>query len=133
MANFYVTRFGVVIPALAALGLATAGHATSDAPNPRSALSCAIEVGRSSGGVELQAVVAGAAGNTGNYRLVVRKTGGGGSADIDQSGEFATGKGGSSVLSTVSLGGDGRYTARLSVSSGGRSAECTKRVGGAIK
>jgi hypothetical protein len=132
MANFYVTRLGIVVPALAALGILTAERATSESFNSQSRLSCAIEVGRSSGGIEMQAVVVGAAGNSGNYRLVVRKTGGGGSANIDQSGEFALGAGGSRELATVSLGGDGRYIARLSVSAGGRTAECTKNVSGAL-
>ncbi len=132
MANFYVTRLGIVMPALAALGIVTAERATSETSNPQSRLSCTIEVDRSSGGVEMQALVAGAAGNSGSYRLVVRKTGGGSSANIDQSGEFALDAGGSRELATVSLGGDGRYTARLSVSAGGRTVECTKHVGGAL-
>ncbi len=132
MANFYVTRLGIVVPALAALDAVTAQSASSENISVEHRLSCAIEVGRSSGSVELQAVVAGARSNSGTYRLVVRKTGGGGSADIDQSGEFASGDGGLRELSMVSLGGDGRYTARLSVSAGGRTAECTRRVSGSL-
>jgi hypothetical protein len=132
MSIFYVTRHGVVVAALAALGVAAAiaqpGEAARSAPG---SLTCDIEVSRSGGMVELQALVSAPRETSGSYRLRVVKSGGGGSANIDQSGGFSV-DGGSSVVSTVNLGGGGSYTAKLSVTADGRTIECSQRVGGAI-
>jgi hypothetical protein len=129
MPNFYVTSLGIVVPALAAL-VVSAGAGSSQSPKATDQLKCEIEVSQTASGVELQAVVSTGRDTTGSYRLRIAKTGGGGSASIDQSGGFEVSAGASRVVSTVSLGADGRYTARLSVAADGRTVECTRRVGG---
>lgn len=118
---------------MAPLGVlvATAAVGTgATASGPGAALGCRIDVARSGGGVALSAVVVSPRALTGSYRLRVSKSGGGGSADIDQSGGFST-NGGPSVVSGVTLGGAGRFVARLSVDADGRRSECTEVIGGA--
>lgn len=132
MPNFYVTRLGIVVPALAALGVVAAGAGSSESAKAAGPLTCEIEVNRAAGGVELQALVSAMRDTSGSYRLSVAKSGGGGSASINQSGGFELRGGAPRVVSSVNLGGDGRYTARLSVTADGRTVECTRRVGGSL-
>jgi hypothetical protein len=112
---------------LAATAVAGTG---STASAPGAAVGCRIDVARSGGGIALSAVVVSPRALTGSYRLRVSKTGGGGSADIDQSGDFST-SGGQRVVSGVTLGGTGRFVARLSVDADGRRSDCTEVIGGA--
>jgi hypothetical protein len=132
MPNFLVTRLGIVVPALAALGVVAAGAGSSESANAATPLACEIEVNRAAGGVELQALVATTRDTSGSYRLSVAKSGGGGSANINQSGGFEVRGGAPRVVSSVNLGGDGRYVAHLWVTAGGRTVECTRRVGGSL-
>ena len=57
MPNFYVTRLGIVVPALVALGVVAAGAGSSESAGTVSPLTCEIEVNQAAGGVELQALV----------------------------------------------------------------------------
>lgn len=132
MPNFYVTRLGIVVPALAALGVVAAAAGSGENAQAAGSLICKIEVTQAAGGVELEALVSALRDTSGSYRLSVAKSGGGGSANINQSGGFDVKGGAPRVVSTVGLGGDGRYTARLSVTAEGRTVECTRRVGGAL-
>jgi hypothetical protein len=131
MPNFYVTSLGIVVPALAAVGL-SAGASSGQSTKAIDQLKCQIDVSRTASGIELQAVVSTGRDTAGNYRLRIDKSGGGGNATIDQSGGFEANAGAPRVVSTVGLGADGRYTARLSVSADGRTLECTRRVGGSL-
>lgn len=122
---------GLCLAAPLGVLLATAGPGLqATASGAGEVLGCHIEVSRIGGGVALSAVVVSQRALAGNYRLRVSKSGGGGSADIDQSGGFST-SGGSSIVSSVTLGGAGRFVARLTVDAEGRRSECTERVGGA--
>jgi hypothetical protein len=132
MPNFYVTRRGIAVPALAALGVVVAGADSSRSATAAGPLTCTIEVNQAAGGVELQALVLTTRDMSGSYRLSVAKGGGGGSANINQSGGFDVRGGTPRVVSSVSLGGNGRYAARLSVTAGGRTVECARRIGGAL-
>jgi hypothetical protein len=132
MPNFSVTRHGIVVPALVALGVVAAGAGSSESATAAGPLICEIEVNQAAGGLELQALVSTTRDTSGSYRLTVAKSGGGGSANISQSGGFDVRGGAPRVLSSVSLGGDGRYTARLSVTADGRTVECARRIGGAL-
>jgi hypothetical protein len=132
MPNFYVARFVIVVPALAALGVVAAGAGSSESATAAAPLTCEIEVHQAAGGVELQALVSTTRDTSGSYRLSVAKSGGGGSANIKQSGGFDVRGGNSRVVSSVILGGDGRYTARLSLTAEGRTVECARRIGGAL-
>ena len=132
MSIFYVTRLGIALPALAALGLlgAIGGDATkAQAGTP---LECRIDVGRSAGMVELKALISADRTTSGSYRLNVVKSGGGGSANIGQGGEFSVSAGTPQVVSSVMLGGDGRYMATLTVNANGRNFECSRRIGGSL-
>ncbi len=132
MPNFYVTRLGIVVSALAALGVVAAAAGSGQSAKAPGSLTCDIEVNQAASGVELQALVSALRDTSGSYRLSVAKSGGGGSANINQSGGFDVRGGAPRVVSTVSLGGDGRYSARLSVTAEGRTVECTRHVGGAL-
>ena len=131
MSNFYVTRHGVVMAALAticAVGAVLQPAAPVNAA--RAPMSCDIRVSQARGLVDLKAVVSAEAATSGSYRLRVVSSGSN-SSHIDQSGEFSVGNG-STVVSSVSLGGSGAFTARLSVTADGRTTECSQKVGGSL-
>lgn len=132
MANFHVTPLGIALPVAAALGLMAAGVGSSETAKAGGSLTCAIEVGQFGGGLELQVLISAPRDTTGSYRLSVTKSGGGGSADINQSGGFELQGGQPRVVSSVSLGGQGAYTARLSVTADGRTVDCSRRIGGLL-
>lgn len=75
-------------------------------------VSCDVRATRTANGVLIEAVAHADEAIDGEYSLVIRKTGGGGSADIEQSGPFAARAG-----SSVTLGGAelsrGYYSAEL--------------------
>jgi hypothetical protein len=131
MPILYVTRHGIVMAALATVG--TIGglfQPAVPAKAAQGALSCDIQVSRSGGLVGFKAVVSAQDATSGSYRLRVVSLGGNNS-NIDQSGDFSV-RGGSATVSTVSLGGSGTYTARLSVTVDGRTTECSQRVSGLL-
>ena len=134
MSTFYATRHSVVMAGLCFSGIVSLAGALVQSAAPasaaRDALSCDIQVSRSGGSVGLNAVVSAETATSGSYRMRVVSSGSNGS-HIDQSGEFSV-DGGSTVVSSVSLGGSGTYTARLSVIANGRTTECSQRVGGSL-
>ena len=131
MSIFNVTRHGVGMAALATVGVVGAlVHPVATAQAARDPLSCDIQVSRSGSMVGLKAIVNSPGATSGSYRLRVVSSGSNNS-NIDQSGEFTV-SGGSGVVSTVQLGGSGTFTARLSVTSGGRTTECSQRVSGSL-
>lgn len=131
MPILYVTRHGIVMAALATVG-AIGGlfQPAVLAKAAQGAVSCDIQVSRSGGLVGLKAVVSAQDATSGSYRLRVVSSGAN-SSNIDQSGDFSV-RGGSATVSTVSLGGSGTYTARLSVTADGRTTECSQRVSGSL-
>ena len=131
MSILYVTRHGVVMAALATVGvLGALIHPTTAATAARDPLSCDIQVSRSGSLVGLKAIVSAQRATSGSYRLRVVSSGGN-SSNIDQSGDFSV-RGGSAVVSSVSLGGSATYTARLSITADGRTTECSQRVSGSL-
>ena len=89
-----------------------------------SGLSCEIFESHRGGVVVLEGVVYSNSAVDGSYQFNVTRAGGGGSSNINQGGEFSVGTGGKSSLGSVSLAGDGGYSATLHVTAGGRSASC---------
>ena len=134
MSIFYVTRFGLIAPALAVLGIAATGASIDGEAlaNGAAALKCSIAVERLGDAVELKALISSPRKASGSYRLTVTTSGGGNSSAINQSGGFTAGGRGAEVISRVMLGGDGNFTARLSITADGRTVECRERVGGSI-
>lgn len=131
MSIFYVTRHGVVMAALATVGATGLFfQPTASAKAASTPLTCDIQVSRSGGLVGLKAVVNAEGATSGSYRLRVVSSGGN-SSNIDQSGDFSV-RGGSAVVSSISLGGSGTYTARLSITADGRTSECSQKVSGSL-
>jgi hypothetical protein len=124
---------GWFVPAalgVGAIGVIASGIERVDASQP---MRCEIQVKERGNAVALEGVVFAKTAVTGSYQLRVSKSGGGGSSDISQSGDFRAGPGEPSTLGTVTLGGDGgSYIARLTVTWDGGSIECTERVGGTL-
>lgn len=112
-----------LLPAVVGVGLAvgTIGAATHAEAGP---LRCELQVSGQGSAVSLEAVVLSSTRADGTYQLHVSGPG----SDIAQSGEFSVAAGGKSSLSSVTLAGDGAYTARLSVTSSAGSSRCTKRL-----
>lgn len=131
MSNFSVTRDGVVLASLAAIGAMGLSLKPADpAIAAERPVACDIEVSRSSGLVGLKAIVNSHDTISGNYRLRVTSSGAN-SSTIDQSGDFTVSHG-TAVVSSVNLGGVGAYTARLSITANGRTTECSRKVGGSL-
>lgn len=91
---------------------------------------CEISTTPQAGLVKLDALVHADKSLNGTYTFRVRKTGGGGSSTINQSGDFDARAGQTATLSSVSLGTGGAYTATLNVQTGADSVTCTKQIGG---
>ena len=106
----------------------------SDVPTKRSSeqLSCEIEVFRSNGSVELQALVIAPRTTFGRYRLRVAKSGVSGTSEISQSGDFRAVGDGPTLVTRVTLDSSGHYRARLAVTADGRTVECTDQIRGGI-
>ncbi|MDX2287763.1 MAG: curli-like amyloid fiber formation chaperone CsgH [Hyphomicrobiaceae bacterium] len=116
--------------AVTALGIAVAvSQATNAEPAPQ--VSCTIKTSRHAGAVALEALIRSPNAVAGSFAFTVAKSGGGGSANIEQTGEFI-GTGQWNLVADVQLGGDGDYVARLKVKLGGRTIECSERVKGAL-
>ena len=131
MAIIHRSIWLAALTAFAALGVA-GGYGSDRATAHTDGMSCDIRVIRGHGAITLQPVVSTPRAMSGSYRLHVTKRGGGGSSDIEQSGDFSASPGRSSELGEVSLAGGGFYDARLTVDLGGRILECRQRVGGSL-
>jgi hypothetical protein len=117
----------LLLPAVAA------GGSFVDAPAAYagSGLSCDIQVSHKGDGVTLRGVVASGSNVEGSYSLKVTSVGSS-SSKINQGGDFSVKAGGVEELALVTLGGDGVYQAKLSVTADGRTTSCTERVGGSL-
>lgn len=94
-------------------------------------LRCQIEVEDLGSGVQLQGVVFADQGGYGSYQLRVSKSGGGGSSNVNQSGEFSASGNAPTRLGIIQLGGDGgSYDAQLKVFWNGEEIVCRKKIGG---
>jgi hypothetical protein len=126
-----------LVPAALGVGVTGMIHGSIErvgaGPSASQPIRCEIQIKERGQSVALEGVVFANAAVEGSYHLRVSKSGGGGSSDINQSGDFSAGPGESSTLGTVMLGGDGgSYTANLTVTWDGGSVECTERVRGTL-
>ena len=86
---------------------------------------CEIRSAKVAGGVRLEGVVYARKPASGEYEFVVRKSGGGGTSNSSQSGDFALDARQESVVGEVTLGGGGAYDADLTVRWAGGKASCS--------
>lgn len=119
--------------ALGTLAVAAAAFWAGHVEASSSGMSCRIDIKKYSGTAMLEGVVVSKSAIAGHYDLVVTKSGGGGSSDINQSGSFEAAPSRETSLGTVTLGGDaGRYKARLTAKVGGGTIECRDSATGAL-
>lgn len=136
MSSIYDSSGTRLVPGVLALavGLGIIGSAIAAAGSTEAdqdAVRCAIEIKQRAGDVSLEGVVFSKTAIDGSYQLVVTKSGGGGSSNINQGGEFRTQPGRNTSLGIVMLSGDsGSYTAKLKVDWKGNSTECREKVRG---
>lgn len=117
---------------LAAVGLVAGSLVTAQSGQAGSGgLSCEVRVEGSRSAPRLVGVVHAAAPVDGSYTLRVRGSGGGGSSDITQSGDFHAAPGAPATLGVVTLGG-GAFDASLRVTWPGGATSCRQSAGGAI-
>lgn len=116
-----LAAFGLVVGSVVAIGSSAAG----------SGVSCEVRVEGSRSAPRLVGVVHASAPIDGSYTLRVKGTGGGGSSNITQSGEFHAAPGAPATLGVVSLGG-GTFDASLRVTWPGGATSCSERTGSAI-
>ena len=88
-------------------------------------VSCEIRSTKAAGGVQLEGVVSARKAASGEYEFVVRKSGGGGTSNSSQSGDFELGARQESVVGDVTLGGGGSYDADLTIRWKGGKASCS--------
>ncbi len=90
------------------------------------ALSCEIRSTDIRGGVRLEAIVAGRGGASGEYEFVVAKSGGGGTSNVSQGGEFDISAGNETVVGEVTLGSaeKAKVKASLTVTSANGKTAC---------
>ena len=128
-------RFAPTVLSLA-VGLGVIGTIAAGATSVEAAadgVSCEVQIKTRSGGVSLEGFVHSNAAIDGTYQLVVTRSGGGGSSDIDQGGAFSAAAGKDTSLGTVMLGGNGgSYTAKLKVKWNGSSTVCREKVSGSL-
>lgn len=112
--------------------LAVTGFVFLPAPsipnNEGGPLRCELRAISGPGGVELSAIASSSVATSGNYRLVVAKSGAVGGSDIDQSGGFSVTPGTQSTLSVVSMGLErgASYVAKLTVTWKGGTVTCSR-------
>jgi hypothetical protein len=87
---------------------------------------CEIRTTKVSGGVRLEGVVFARKPATGEYEFVVSKSGGGGTSNSSQSGDFELGARQESVVGEVMLGGGGSSKAHLTVRWDGGRTSCSE-------
>ena len=118
---------------VAALSAAAACTAAVSASNPDTTVAlasdapiCEIAVAKSGRSVNLQALVHAEADLHGTYRFSIAKTGSGGSAMINQGGNFAVAAGETRTLGQTTLGGSAAsYDATLTLDVGGQTYTCS--------
>lgn len=125
-----------IIAASVLVGLGAAGFATADG-SPEAALGeplrCEIVANPSGGMVALEGVIHTDMPISGSYRFRVVSSGGGGSSNIQQGGNFSAAPGEAATLGTVMIGNSGgTYRATLEIVANGKTIACTDRTGGAI-
>ena len=127
MRNSVSTLALTIAAGLLAAGVAGSASAAGDG------VRCEIAVEKRSGGVTLEGFVDATSSISGSYELLVTKSGGGGSSNIRQGGDFSASSGARTPLGTVMLAGDGgSYTAKLKIMWDGKNGQCSESVRGSL-
>lgn len=122
----------LTLPILAGLGLVAFAAGSGQAGSTSGPLWCEILADSANGGIALQGMVHTDVAISGSYRFRVASAGGG-SANIQQGGNFSAAPGSPVALGRVTLGNAGAiYDASLEIAANGSAIKCTERVGGAI-
>ena len=123
----------MVLAALAASGIGVAALSAAQAgSDPASAVRCEIKARRTGSAVTLEGMVFAKRAVEGSYSLTVKKSGGAGQSDIKQSGAFNASPESPASAGTVTLDGEGSYSATLRIAAEGNTTECVQRAGGAL-
>ena len=123
----------MVLAALAASGIGTAALSAAQAgSDPAAAVRCEIKARRTGSAITLEGMVFAKRAVEGSYSLSVKKSGGAGQSDIKQSGAFNALPDSPASVGTVTLSGDGTYSATLRIAAEGTTSECVQRAGGAL-
>jgi len=123
-----------VVAASAALLAVVVGAAAAGAAKDSSSsapLRCEIRNTVQGDAIVLEPVVYAGRSTNGTYTVSVSGGGSSGSTDIRQGGAFETGPGNPASLGRMSLGANGAYDVKLTVTAGGASVSCAKQVSGA--
>lgn len=113
-----------ILAALGVMGVAFAAETTGAMAGD--GLSCEIRVVKSGGDVALKGIVHANRATSGTFNFKISQNGNGGSAQINQGGDFKLGAGESQVLGEATLGDADGLRAKLSVTAGGGTTYCTR-------
>ncbi len=123
----------MILAALGATGIGVAALSAAQAgSDPSSAVRCEIKASRSGSAITLEGMVFAKRAVEGSYSMSVKKSGGAGQSDIKQSGAFNASPESPASAGTVTLGGEGTYSATLRIAAEGNTTECVQRAGGAL-
>ena len=132
MTFFYIPLSKLVLP-VAAIGVAVFGlaagsnaHSSDDHAEP---VTCEISVSKGRYGHTYEGIVHAETAAKGTYKLSLSKRGSGGSAMINQSGDFNVAAGGSESLGQATFGGlPSAVNAKLTLSMKGKTLTCDNSV-----
>lgn len=106
-----------ILSGIVALAAASSGPSVARDMNlrPADAISCAVRVSRTTGGVELEAVASAERNATGAFRFLIEKRGPGGASTVSQGGGFLLARGEEQSLGKAGVGLERRasYSASL--------------------
>lgn len=112
------------IAALAVGALALAG-AAAQANGNASDLDCGIHTQTERGMLTVEGVVTSPVAMEGEYRFSLKSSGGGGSSNINQGGQFSIAAGTSASLGQVMVNAGSAVDVEFTVSSGGKEFDCS--------
>lgn len=125
-------RFAPLAALFCAAGVA-AGNVSAGTGAASEGSRCEIVTRHAGAMIAIDAQASGPRGATGTYSFQIAGSGGGGSTNIRQGGEFSFGSSAPKTLGSVTLGANGGvYDATLTIDSGGVRTSCTRRIGGRV-
>lgn len=116
------------LTAVAALGLALACLAASDGLANQGAVQCGVATRAEGGMLALEGTVQSPVAVSGEYRLSIRSSSGGGSSNISQGGQFTAAANQATALGKVVVGAGSSLDIDFSVTANGQSFDCSQEI-----
>lgn len=116
------------VSAVAALGLALACLAASDGLANPADLQCGVATKSEGGMLALEGTVLSPVALSGEYRLSIRSSSGGGSSNISQGGQFTAAANQPTAIGKVMVNNGSSVDVDFSVTTNGKSLDCSQEI-----